>query len=579
MKHNIFWKENKMKKLLVLLFCILTAVSAFAGGKSAAGSGTAAAGGGAKKYSAIPFVPAGKNTFTVFVSGLTQNITSYDYKDNVYTKMVVDKTGVMLEFIATTGADASVRLNTLLASGDYPDLIIRRSMSYNDVMYWASQGVFIPLDDYNVTSYPNIAQAFEEYPALNQKLRGADDKLYALPRVDDAIWSTYQQGRTWYYLPWIRDTSRKIPETLDEFTAYLRWIRDNDVNGNGDKNDEIPIAFSSGDLENATAFFAKSFMPFIKDSTGFGLALYDGKVTEQYRLNEYREALKYMAGLYKEGLIKEDSFTLTVDQLKGLALSPVPVLGIMMNNYNHNVAGTTGIRSVEFFQMPMLKGPTGERYAPNREPWGILQFGMFITDKCKDPELAIALYDYMLNWEIMKNGEPVRGISWDYPDPGALGLDGAPALYKNLLNDRTMPLNSYWENDRPAFSNKKYVYGQQGTDIDIIRKYFETGDKSLAAKVAESDYLIPSLVSGSNMLAQWEIPQQYFIPPMPMNDADSKRVADIKAVLDPYKDQAIAEFVTGARDINNNAAWNAYLADLDRIGSKDLVTIYQKYIK
>jgi hypothetical protein len=37
--------------------------------------------------------------------------------------------------------------------------------------------------------------------------------------------------------------------------------------------------------------------------------------------------------------------------------------------------------------------------------------------------------------------------------------------------------------------------------------------------------------------------------------------------------------VSGVRDITSNTAWNAYLADLDRIGSKDLVTIYQKYIK
>jgi hypothetical protein len=56
-------------------------------------------------------------------------------------------------------------------------------------------------------------------------------------------------------------------------------------------------------------------------------------------------------------------------------------------------------------------------------------------------------------------------------------------------------------------------------------------------------------------------------------------MADINAVLDSYKDQAFTEFIIGTRDINNNTAWNTYLADLDRLGSKELATILQKYIK
>jgi putative aldouronate transport system substrate-binding protein len=562
-----------MAGLLVLILCIMTGCN-----RAAAPVRPAAASEGGKKYSSLPFITDGKTTFTMFIGGLTQNITSYDYKDNAYTKLIVDTTGVNLEFIATTGADKVARLNVLLSSGDYPDIIVNRDFSYNDVNYWASQGIFISLDDYNPLTYSNVARAFEEYPALNEKLRGSDGKLYALPRIDDAIWSTYQRGRGWYYLPWVRDNGRKTPETLDEFAEYLRWIRDNDVNGNGDKNDEIPLAFT--DIQNATAYIAKSFMPFVYDSTGFGLALYNGKVTEQYRLNEYREALKYMAGLYKEGLIKEDSFTMISDQLKSLSLNPDPILGVFLNTYNHDVSGTIGTRPAEFFMLPMMKGPAGERWGSNRDPWGIIQFGWYITDKCSDPELVVAMYDYMMDWRIMNGGDPMKGISWDDPDPGALGIGGGPALFKKLLDDRTMPLNSYWENERPYFANQEVIYGQQGTGMEAIRKYFETGDPSLRDEVAaNSSYLVPSLVVGSTMLSQWEIPQEYFIPPIALNDADNKRIADINAVLGTYKTQSIAEFVTGVRNINSDAAWNAYLSDLDRMGSPDLVTIYQKYVK
>ncbi|MDR0449663.1 MAG: hypothetical protein LBH26_00175 [Treponema sp.] len=69
------------------------------------------------------------------------------------------------------------------------------------------------------------------------------------------------------------------------------------------------------------------------------------------------------------------------------------------------------------------------------------------------------------------------------------------------------------------------------------------------------------------------------IPPVALDDADNARVADINAVLNPYLELAWVEFITGIRNINDNAAWNACLADLDRLGSKDLVNIFQKYIK
>jgi len=64
-----------------------------------------------------------------------------------------------------------------------------------------------------------------------------------------------------------------------------------------------------------------------------------------------------------------------------------------------------------------------------------------------------------------------------------------------------------------------------------------------------------------------------------MNTTDSSRYGDINEVLDPFKRQVFVEFITGVRDINNNAHWSAYLSELDRLGSRELIQILQKYIK
>jgi hypothetical protein len=78
------------------------------------------------------------------------------------------------------------------------------------------------------------------------------------------------------------------------------------------------------------------------------------------------------------------------------------------------------------------------------------------------------------------------------------------------------------------------------------------------------------------------MPDSVFIPLMVLmvlNDADNARVADINALLESFKTQACVEFITGLRDISNDSHWNTYLAELDRLGSSEIVTIRQKYIK
>ena len=42
-----------------------------------------------------------------------------------------------------------------------------------------------------------------------------------------------------------------------------------------------------------------------------------------------------------------------------------------------------------------------------------------------------------------------------------------------------------------------------------------------------------------------------------------------------YIDKSIAEFITGARDINNEAAWNTYIRELNNMGLQQWIQISQ----
>jgi putative aldouronate transport system substrate-binding protein len=278
-----------MKKLTLLCLIGLLAGSMFLVGCK----GKSAAAGGEKKG----LLANGDVTLTMFMyGGIGQYRTSYDYADNTLTKRIVDETGINLQITSMSGADSAQRLNVMLNSGDYPDIIFGKNFSVSELTYYGAQGILLPLDKYNMAQYPNIKKILDEYPAVENLIRGGDGNTYALPQVNDCLHCLYRSGRAAFNMPFIRDNGLSMFDSYDGFVDYLRWVRDNDANHNGDKNDEIPLMWPSGSNNNAISFLARKYLPFI-NSSYFGLALYDGKVTEQYRLPEFREALRFMAGL------------------------------------------------------------------------------------------------------------------------------------------------------------------------------------------------------------------------------------------------------------------------------------------
>jgi putative aldouronate transport system substrate-binding protein len=336
----------------------------------------------------------------------------------------------------------------------------------------------------------------------------------------------------------------------------------------------------SGSNKNAIAFLARKYLPFIHGAY-FGLALYDGKVTEQYRLPEFRQALQFIAGLYKEGLIAKDSFILTTDEAKALANAEPPIVGAYAHGQMNGLMTTNAPNWIDTFIMPPLKGENGQIWASNYEPWNNLGNLMSITDKAKNPEIAIALYDYLgSNFETQQTGYlGDKGVTWVDPDPGALGLNGKPAVWKQLADRQASPLNSSWLDIYPVWIFD-YRYGMQADGIDNIKKWIDTWDPALKNEmVGNGAYNEGHNYIFSDAMTPYAIPEKYFIPPLALNDADDTRLADIGANLNTFVDTAIMEFVTGIRNINNDAAWNTYLAELDQGGSKERAAIIQKYIK
>ncbi len=153
----------------------------------------------------------------------------------------------------------------------------------------------------------------------------------------------------------------------------------------------------------------------------------EGNITAPWDKDEWKEGLKYLNKLYKEGLIYSGSFTQDADQNKTLGDNPdVPILGASVGLNSGSFADLENGRGRDFEVVPPLKGPDGEQvtlYTPSpvTKPTEFI-----ITKNAKHPDVAMRWADAMYSEEITMRstlGPPDEG--WKEAEEGEKGLDGA----------------------------------------------------------------------------------------------------------------------------------------------------------
>lgn len=165
--------------------------------------------------------------------------------------------------------------------------------------------------------------------------------------------------------------------------------------------------------------------------------------------------------LYEEGLILENSFSISQDELRAIGDDPDGPMIAVVAAFGADGAVQKGTaRWAEyFFLMPPLEGPNGDKWAPNKDPWNIFYPGMMVTDRCSDPNLAVALYNYMIDFEVSMDGYiGPKGEAWDDPDSDGVSLRGDEAKYKLLVNYGTQRVNSSWNQYNPMMRNSTSVW-------------------------------------------------------------------------------------------------------------------------
>lgn len=468
----------KMKKALAMVLAAMLAVSAAGCSNSSSSSAASSTGSSTGSSSAAASTASGSSASAEEGSYVNPPGTYPIVNDKIEFRIVCGNDGTIIEDLETNGftiwyedltnihinwdvivGDTKEKVPLIMASGDLPDIIMATSMSATELVSYADQGLLLPLDQY-FDYAPNFKKVIDENLIAQQSSWTPDGHIYAMNRLVDSFNESIPK-RAWIYQPWLDTLGLEVPTTTDELRTVLEAFRDQDPNGNGLK-DEVPMSGNTGANGEIYTYLLNSFCYY--DSSSYGLEkMEDGTIRCVLDSEEFRDGLRYINQMIKDGLIASDSLTADRNAMKALTEGDeVNKLGAVTAFYwGHftNENGEKG-RDLEFVGMPVLKGPKGVQYAYDR---GTLMNGQRfeITNACKYPEAAMRWADYFYDADGMMDmgysaNAGKEGVDWKRAEEGVVGINGEQAKYEYITSPGQKQ-NSYWFQMPPYFESADYI--------------------------------------------------------------------------------------------------------------------------
>ena len=506
----------------------------------------------------------GDITLTIAV---TDHSSIEDWETNAYVKWLEEVTNVDLTFQLIPYENRTEKLSLVLASGDYPDMFL--SCGMNDAMiakYGVDEGMFLPLNDLIEEYGTYTKRMFQQYPGSEGQITQLDGNIYSLPVVNECYHCSVP-NKFWINKTWLDNLGLEMPTTLDEFYDVLVAFRDQDANGNGDPNDEIPFAgdYKDGWLTNGDRFIMNCFTYYNLDldttatslADAFGLYLTeDGQVTVPFLADGFKEGVEFMAKLTAEGLYYVGSYTQDLAGLTQLAESGR--LGASAGGYIL-FANLGGDVYRQYTYLLPLKGPDGFQNVTGFPYDSVTGNVVTISVDTQYPVECFKLADLMYTYaSSMRSYYGVYGEDWADADEGAVGINGEPAFYKLLVPwDESKPQNKCVLQLCNSFRDAKYRLGEPSDpNVDL---YSSEGLETMLYQ-ASLEY---KEFTHDNME----------IPPLKFTDDENAAMSVIKANLATTIKEGMFGFFNGTMTIEKD--YDSWMATLEANGLYELIDYYQ----
>jgi len=557
---------KKTKRLLALLlvsvFILAACASPDSGGPSTdagtgAGTGTGTGGGGTTTTPTptedddgremhgnmyvvgLPLVKE-RESFTMFVddNGLAE--------DKLMFPVLEEQTNVHVDLTLVPYQAALERLNIMLNSGDYPDVIGGWLLNDNSILTNGMQEkIFIPIDGMIETYSPRMREILE-IGGVRRTMTLPDGHIYTIPYV---IGEPIVSFNPWINSVWLSDLGLQMPSTTEELRDVLRAFKDADPAGGGRT---IPF---SGDPNNLSLGSFAGWWGVDASVAGtnryFGMV--DGQLVFGPAQEGYKQMIKFFAEMYAEGLVDPELFTqdLVSWQTKGkngyYGVSMAYGAGDFAEGDRDMFPDYDNERT-HYDPLPVLQGNPGVRQLWRRNGFGMTTFRtqVAITDNATNPETIIRWWDNA--FEVLNSAQ----IQW-----GPLGIRLEQV---SEFEFRSIPEDTLTEAEKEIYNWGNYF-------AQSLPKYLPSYVTLYQGNVYREKDIADALY------------EPYLNQPVPrawVTIDEAERLAIIETDIRTYMTRIEAEWVMGQSDVE--AGWEAHLAQLNALGLQELQQMRQSAI-
>ena len=462
--------------------------------------------------------------------------------------------------------DWNTTKSTRLASGNIPDLLFN---AVNNSDYVTYTGLFQDMSGLIEDYAPNIKTMFEEEPDTKTIVMNTDKEIFGLLRFRGK-WPTTSTAM-YINKQWLDHLGLEIPTTFSELEQVLLAFKEQDANGNGDPNDEIPLDFNA--YGSMAWFNGQVTLPRLIGSMGIQLNelstngyFAENKEVKCYAVDErYQVFMKYFNGLYSQGLINTNAITNDYSMYQSLASGNEAGDAMVGFTLGYEKADRFGNElSKQYIPLAPLDydidceaGTYDTRWPYDYDSANIAVNLVSMSAKCKDKEAAMRFIDGFYATETS-----IQALFGGISD-GCVERTGENS-YKVLdPPDVAMDAGTWrWTN---AFAGNGPMYIPRSVEIEMPydianaiaeRVYY----KEAHDKLSDSDYY----------------PQTFLKYSTEDQNTLSVTQANINNIIDNYW----ALWLTGESDIDSD--WDSYVQSVYHAGLQDVLDIrqaaYEEYL-
>ncbi|MHA6482147.1 extracellular solute-binding protein [Paenibacillus sp. strain BS8-2] len=260
-----------------------------------------------------------------------------DISSSTIFKKLQEETNTKLDIQVVPVSNYDQNLNLVMAANGLPNLVHAFSSKDATLVKAINQGAFHDLSEFDLSAYPNISE-IPEAIWNNSKING---KIYGIPNPVGLNADGFMVRKDW-----LEKLDLQAPTTLEELREVLIAFRENDPDGNGQK-DTYGLVGKGLSLQGAFGVHEPQF-------EGDMMLL-------NWMTDNYKEYLTYVNDLYESDVMPKEYFLMKNSDMKNML---VQGLGGMYSTPLHSAGEYTvdiqkKIPDASFMNLSPIKGPGG----------------------------------------------------------------------------------------------------------------------------------------------------------------------------------------------------------------------------